>query len=79
MIIERSVSLLELIELLDDGYRDDDIMFVELIDAGTVVQQNIGVENKQFLFPWSHVNGGSFSVCVYRLRLFVAVSPQHSP
>jgi hypothetical protein len=46
--IERLIPLLEVIELLNDLDRNDDIMLLELVNALAVVQSNVGVENKSF-------------------------------
>jgi hypothetical protein len=47
--IKRIVSFLEVIEFLENGDGDDDIVLVKLVDTGAVVEDYIGVENEDFL------------------------------
>ena len=44
--VENILAFLEAVELFDDGDRNNDIMFVELVDTTAVVQDDIGIQNK---------------------------------
>ena len=43
---EGVAALLELVELLDDGYGYDDVVVLELADGLVVVQDDIGVQHE---------------------------------
>ena len=47
MKVQEVVTFFETVQLLQNGDRDDEIVFGELVDAGTIVQNYIGVENKR--------------------------------
>jgi hypothetical protein len=57
MVVDDLAALFELVQFFKDRDRDDNIVFVETIDTGTVVQDNVGVENKDFFILW-HVPPG---------------------
>ena len=51
MMVDDLRALLELIEFLKNRDRDDNIVFLEVVDTGTVMEDDIGIENeKLFLF-----------------------------
>ena len=49
MVVEHPVTLLETVQLLDNGNGDDHIVLVELMDTRTVVQNDIRIQNEYFL------------------------------
>ena len=48
VVIERLVSLLEAIQLLDNRDGNDDVILLEVVDTLAVVERNVGVENEEF-------------------------------
>ena len=51
MEVDNLASFFETVEFFQDGDRDDDVVFVEVVEAGAVVQDYVGVEDKDLLVP----------------------------
>ena len=45
---DNTISFLEPVQFLDYGNRNDDIVITKLVNAGTVMKDDIGVQNKGF-------------------------------
>jgi hypothetical protein len=54
MVVDDLTAFFELVQFFKYRDRYDYIVFIETIDAGTVVQDNVGVEDKDF-FNIRHV------------------------
>lgn len=52
MAIEGLVAFLELIELFHDRDGNDNVVLFELVKATAVVEDDIGIKDKELLFPW---------------------------
>ena len=48
VIVQHLVSLLELVQFFQDRHRNNDVVLLELKQAGAVVKNNVGVKNEQF-------------------------------
>ena len=47
MIVEGLIAFLELVKFFQHGDRYDNVMFLKIVDAGGIVQDDIGVENER--------------------------------
>ncbi len=54
MVVDNLAAFFEAVEFFEYGDRDDDVVFVEVVEAGAVVQDYVGVEDKDLL-----VHGGA--------------------
>jgi hypothetical protein len=50
MIVNNLAAFFELIELFQDRDRYDDIMFIEMVDAGAVMENDIGIKDENLFF-----------------------------
>jgi len=57
MVVDCLAAFLKGIEFFENGYGDNDIVFVKVIYTGAVMENDIGVEDKDFLFL-NHKNPG---------------------
>jgi len=48
IVVDDLAALFELVEFFKNRDRDDDVVFVKTMDAGIVVQDNVGVEDEDF-------------------------------
>lgn len=56
--IQDVVTLFKIVQLFQDRDRNDEVVFRELMDAGAVVQDDVGVENEKFYrLGLGHRNG----------------------
>jgi hypothetical protein len=46
MVIYNLAALLEVIQFFQNRDRNDDIVFFKIVDAGTVMENNVGVEDE---------------------------------
>jgi hypothetical protein len=46
MVIYDLASFFKVIEFFEDCYRNDDVVLFKVIDTGTVVQNNVGIEDE---------------------------------
>ena len=62
MMVNGLVAFLKLVQFFNNRYGDNDIVLFKLIDAGAVVKNNIGIENKNlFSFAcWLFFFGTTF-------------------
>ena len=54
MVVERLVALFKLIKLLNHGNGHHNVVLLELIDTGAVMEYHISVKDKNLLFPLCH-------------------------
>ena len=54
VVVEGFVALFELIELLEDDDGHDDVVFFEVVEAGAVVEDDVGVEDEDFFLRSRH-------------------------
>ena len=69
MIVNYLTAFLELVEFLKYWDWYDYIVFIKVIDAGTVMEDNVGVENKDFLSFLHDVSLRSGCLLNYRDRV----------
>ena len=63
VVVEGFVPFFELVQLFEDDDGHDDVVFLELVDAGAVVEDDVGVEDEDFFLLSRH-----FRVCGGRRR-----------
>jgi len=51
--VQGVIALLELVKLFENGYGNNDVVLLELVDAGAVVKDDVGVEDEYLLFARS--------------------------
>ena len=53
--IQLGIAFFKLIKFFKHADGDDNVMLIKLIDAGTVMQDNICIKNKYFFALYSHI------------------------
>ena len=54
MVVEGFIALFKLVKLLKNRNRHHNVMLLELIDAGAVMEYHISVKDKNLLLPQCH-------------------------
>jgi hypothetical protein len=49
VVVDDLVAALELVDFFEQGYRNDDVMLFEGVDAPVIIEDDVGVENENFI------------------------------
>ena len=49
VVVDDLVAALELVDFFEQGYGDDDVMLFEGVDAPVIIENDVGVENENFI------------------------------
>jgi hypothetical protein len=49
VVVDDLVAALELVDFFEQGNRNDDVMLFEGVDAPVIIEDDVGVENENFI------------------------------